>query len=129
VTPLDLGMDWIVAKSKDFLGRRSLARSDTARADRKQLVGLLTDDPKEVLPEGAQVVADAKVPPPTPMLGHVTSSYHSACVGRSIALAMVANGRNRLGDKVEVPLADGRVIPATIARPVFIDPEGARQHA
>jgi sarcosine oxidase subunit alpha len=129
VTPLDLGMDWIVAKNKDFLGRRSLARSDTARADRKHLVGLLTDDPKEVLPEGAQVVADAKVPPPTPMLGHVTSSYRSACVGRSIALAMVANGRNRLGDKVEVPLADGRVIPATIAKPVFIDPEGARQNA
>ena len=52
-------MDWIVAKSKDFLGRRSLARADTARADRKQLVGLLTEDPKDVLPEGAQIVADA----------------------------------------------------------------------
>ena len=29
ITPVDLGMDWIVAKNKDFLGRRSLARADT----------------------------------------------------------------------------------------------------
>ncbi len=59
VTPVDLGMDWIVAKGKDFLGRRSLSRADTARADRKHLVGLLTDDPKAVLPEGGQIVTDA----------------------------------------------------------------------
>src|SRR5262249_8017587 len=107
VTPIDLGMDWIVAKTKDFLRRRSLTRADTAGPDRKHLVGLLTDDPKDVLPEGAQLVTDAKVPPPTPMLGHVTSSYWSACAGRSIALAMIAGGRNRMGEKVEAPLADG----------------------
>ncbi len=44
VTPIDLGMDWIVSKKKDFIGRRSLSRADTARPDRKQLVGLLTDE-------------------------------------------------------------------------------------
>jgi sarcosine oxidase subunit alpha len=43
VTPYDLGMDWIVSQKKaDFLGKRSLSRPDTARAGRKQLVGLLT---------------------------------------------------------------------------------------
>ena len=42
ITPIDLGMDWIVAKDKDFLGRRSRERADTARSDRKHLVGLLT---------------------------------------------------------------------------------------
>src|SRR5258708_6950254 len=49
VTPLDLGFGALVAQDKDFLGRRSLRRSDTARPDRKQLVGLLPDDPAEVL--------------------------------------------------------------------------------
>ena len=45
VTPQDLGMDWIVSKVKpDFLGKRSFARADTSRADRKQLVGLLPLD-------------------------------------------------------------------------------------
>ena len=50
MTPVDLQMDWIISKKKyDFIGKRSLYRSDTIREDRKQLVGLLTDDPKEVL--------------------------------------------------------------------------------
>ena len=128
VTPVDLGMDWIVSKKKDFIGRRSLFRADTARPDRKHLVGLLTDNPQDVLPEGAQVVVGAKVPPPVPMLGHVTSSYWSACLGRSIALAMVQGGRDRMGQQVEVPLADGRVLRARIASPVFLDAEGARQN-
>ncbi len=126
ITPHDLGMDWIVSKAKkDFLGKRSLARVDTARSDRKHLVGLLTDNPSEVLPEGGQIVAELKDRPPMTMLGHVTSSYYSPNVGRSIALALVKNGRNRMGETVHVPLAD-RAIPATVSEPRFFDPEGKR---
>ena len=59
MTPIDLQMDWIVSKKKyDFIGKRSLYRSDTMREDRKQLVGLLTENPKEVLEEGAQIVSE-----------------------------------------------------------------------
>ncbi len=128
VTPIDLGMDWIVSKQKDFIGRRSLSRPDSVRTDRKQLVGLLTDDPKAVLPEGGQIVNDPRAPKPVPMEGHVTSSYFSATLGHSIALALVKGGHTRHGDKVHVPLADGRVLGATITKPVFYDPEGARQN-
>jgi len=129
VTPIDLCMDWIIGKGKgDFIGKRSLARSDTARQDRKQLVGLLTVDPLAVLPEGGQVVVDAGAPVPIPMLGHVTSSYFSACLGRSIALGLVTGGRRRHGQTVQVPLANGKVITAIIADPVFIDQHGERQH-
>ena len=128
VTPGDLGMDWIIAKGKDFIGRRSLSRSHMLRDDRKQLVGLLTADPTVVLPEGGQIVADASVPVPVPMLGHVTSSYFSASLGRSIALALVKGGRARAGETVEIPLTNGRSICAVIANPVFLDPEGARQN-
>jgi sarcosine oxidase, subunit alpha len=129
VTPLDLGMDWIVAKDKDFIGRRSLFRSDTAKAGRKQLVGLLTEDPAAVLPEGAQLVVDPKAPIPMPMEGHVTSSYESPALGRSIAMALVKGGLARMGEVLHAPLADGRVIRARIASPVFLDPEGTRQNA
>jgi sarcosine oxidase, subunit alpha len=129
VTPIDLGMSWVVAKGKGFIGRRSLARSDTARDDRKQLVGLLSENPDEILPEGGQIVATANAPVPIPMLGHVTSSYFSACLKRSIALALVKRGRERMGEKLDIPLADGRVIRAVVVNPVFIDPEGARQNA
>jgi sarcosine oxidase subunit alpha len=128
VTPIDLGMEWIVAKGKDFIGRRSLLRSDTARLDRKQLVGLLTERPHDVLPEGGQILPDAPATVPTHTHGHVTSSYFSACLDRSIALALVVNGRKRIGEIVRVLLDDRRMMMARIVKPVFIDPEGARQN-
>ncbi len=128
VTPVDLGLDWVLSKEKDFIGRRSLSRPDSMRKDRKQFVGLLTDDPTAVLPEGGQIVNDPQAATPVPMEGHVTSSYFSAVLGHSIALALVKGGHSRHGDKVYVPLADGRVLGATITKPVFYDPEGARQN-
>jgi len=128
VTPNDLGMDWALSKAKDFLGKRSLARPDCVRKGRKQLVGLLTENGVDVLPEGGQIVDDPAAPVPLPMIGHVTSSYYSACLGHPIALALVQDGRSRLGDIVHLPLADGRVLSARIGSPVFYDPEGVRQH-
>src|SRR4029453_18515839 len=126
VTPHDLGMGWIASKQKkDFLGKRSLTRRDTARDDRKQLVGLLTENPSEVIPEGGQIVAELKEKPPMAMLGHVTSSYYSPNCNRSIALALVKNGRSRLGETVYVPL-EGRIVRAKVAEPRFFDPEGKR---
>ena len=127
VTPLDLGMDWIVSKTKDFVGKRSLTREDMAKPDRKQLVGILTKDPLEVLPEGAQLVEAVLPQPPMPMLGHVTSSYYSPNCERSIALALIKGGQAKKGETVFAPLADGKVVPCVIAdSPVFFDPEGER---
>ncbi|CAM3611939.1 2Fe-2S iron-sulfur cluster-binding protein [Kibdelosporangium persicum] len=127
VTPHDLGMSWIVSRQKDFVGKRSLRRPDTARPDRKHLVGLLPVDPAELLPEGAQMVAsDAPLTPPVPMEGHVTSSYRSAVLERTFALALIKNGRHRIGETLLAPLGD-RVIAATVTEPVFYDKEGARR--
>jgi sarcosine oxidase subunit alpha len=128
VTPIDLGMGWAVSKAKDFLGKRSLTRVDTARQDRKQLVGLLTEDPKQVLQEGAQIVNQPSEKIPLPMLGHVTSSYHSACAGRSIALALVKNGFQRQGETIYVTTTDGKFVAAKISSTVFIDPQGEKQN-
>jgi len=126
VTPLDLGMDWIVSKTKDFIGKRSLARPDMSKPDRKQLVGLLTEDPEEVLPEGAQLVERVLSKPPMPMIGHVTSSYMSPNAGRSIALALVKGGRARMGQTVLAPLEGGKTVACKVVGPVFFDPEGER---
>ena len=126
VTPVDLGMDWIVSKKKDFIGKRSLSRSDTDRPNRKQLVGLKTQDPSRVLPEGAQLVNTPHAERPVPMVGHVSSSYYSANLGHSIALALVKGGLSRMGGTVYAHLMDGSVVPATISSPVFFDPENER---
>ncbi|MCQ4043348.1 sarcosine oxidase subunit delta family protein [Streptantibioticus rubrisoli] len=128
VTPQDMGMDWVVSKKKsDFVGKRSHSRVDTARTDRKHLVGLLPEDPSVLLPEGGQLVERDRLPePPVPMLGHVTSSYRSATLGRTFALALVRGGRQRVGQRLYVPVGE-ELVPVTVANPVFYDPEGARR--
>jgi sarcosine oxidase subunit alpha len=133
VTPVDLGMSWIVSQDKgDFLGRRGLARADNVREGRRQFVGLLTDDPAVVVPEGGQIVSEADAGrighPPVPMLGHVTSSYLSPALERSIALALIADGRRLIDGKVAV-VARGRAVMARVTEPRFYDREGARLHA
>jgi sarcosine oxidase subunit alpha len=128
VTPGDAGLGWAINTSKgDFVGKRSLARAAMAHPERKQLVGLLTEDPNLVLEEGAQLVADAVGSIRRTMLGHVTSAYHSATLGRSIALAMVSAGRARINTDLFVSMPS-HTVRVRVADPVFYDPAGARQH-
>ena len=125
MTPVDLQMDWIISKKKyDFIGKRSLYRSDTIREDRKQLVGLLTDDPNEILEEGAQIVKDENKKPVN-MLGHVTSSYFSPTLKKSIALAVLKEGKKLKGQKLLVPMID-KTIKVTVSDTVFLDKENER---
>jgi sarcosine oxidase, subunit alpha len=127
VTPHDLGMSWMVRKDEsDFVGRRSLRRADLVRDGRKQLVGLLPVDPEVLLPEGAQLVIEDTGVIPMPMIGHVTSSYRSAALGRTFALAMVNGGRGLMGREVYAPLPDG-TITVVVTDPVFYDKEGTRR--
>jgi sarcosine oxidase subunit alpha len=128
VTPHDLGMEWIVsAKKPDFVGKRSFARPSDQDPQRKHLVGLLPRDPAFLLPEGAQLVGTPTLPePPVPMLGHVTSSYRSAELGRTFALALVRGGRDRIGQTLHVPVG-GTTVPVEVTSPVFVDPEGTRR--
>ena len=128
MTPIDLQMNWIVSKKKyDFIGKRSLYRSDTMRDDRKQLVGLLTENPDEVLEEGAQIVANFNKSP-VEMLGHVTSSYYSPNLKKSIALGFVRGGKNMMGQKLIIPM-ENKKINVTVADPVFLDKENKRLNA
>ncbi len=130
VTPDDVGLAGMIAKTKvDFVGKRSLARPDVvATTGRKQLIGLMTEDPKLVLDEGAQIVADPNQPIPMRMLGHVTSSYWSPNCNRSIALALVADGRSLMGKTLHITTPDG-FTRATVSEPVFFDTKGERVNA
>jgi sarcosine oxidase subunit alpha len=127
VTPQDLGYGWAVSQRKgDFVGRRSHRRPDALREDRKQLVALLTDDARTRVEEGTQVVLSPGDAVPVPMLGHVSSSYDSAALGRPFALALVRAGSARVGETVHLA-HDGRWVPATVHDPVLYDPEGLRR--
>ena len=126
-TPDDVGFGGLVSKKKaDFIGKRSLEQAELKRPNRKQLVGLLTEDPNEVLPDGAYAVAEVKDKPPMKMIGQVTSTYMSPTLGRSIAMALIENGRARMGETISFPLAGGKVVKAKITSHVFYDQDGGR---
>ena len=78
-----------------------------------------------MLEEGAQIVADPKQPVPMKMIGHVTSSYWSENCGRSIALALLAGGRDRMGETIHIPMPNG-TIEAEVTGMVFFDEKGDR---
>lgn len=135
VTPHDLGMGWVVSTKKDFVGNRSFARAGYVHTGRKQMVALLPEDHTLRLPEGAQVVEPADAPSaplqgpastPIPMIGHVTSSYHSQAIGRSFALALVKDGRDRIGTRLMASF-DGQFVPVEVHDMVVYDKEGARR--
>ena len=132
VTPIDINFNWMIGKKKkDFIGKRSLTRSDTTREDRKQLVGIIPLDKSEFIEEGQHVVERERLPDPikTPVeyLGHVSSSYHSPNLNHCIAMAMIKGGNKLMGSKLFVSSSYGaRNIPVEVVSPVFIDPENKR---
>jgi sarcosine oxidase subunit alpha len=133
-TPYDLNMSWIVSKKKEFIGKRSFQLPYLKATGRLQLVGLLPETHEEVIPEGAYITVLNAQPDDhgkTPHTGYVTSSYHSPALSGAFALALVADGLNRMGEVVAVPIpmAIGRkkVLRATICDSIFIDKENIRR--
>jgi sarcosine oxidase, subunit alpha len=121
VDPHDLGMSWIMSKKKsDFIGKRSVDLRRAGGMVRRELVGLLPDDPNCPIPEGAPLTPGGQK---RATEGFVTACVWSVVNSRWVALALLENGRARQGEKAHVRLKDS-IIPATITAPVFHDPDG-----
>jgi sarcosine oxidase, subunit alpha len=128
-TPYDLNMSWIVSKKKEFIGKRSFQLSYLKATGRLQLVGLLSENDDEIIPEGAYITLLNAQPDEHGKTGHtgfVTSAYYSPTLGRAFALALVANGLDRMGEVVAVPIGK-KVLRATICNSIFIDKENIRR--
>ncbi|UWR31236.1 sarcosine oxidase subunit alpha family protein [Sulfitobacter sp. W002] len=129
VIPQDLGLNWAISKKKDdYLGKRAQQRSHMQDPTRWKLVGLETTD-GSTLPDGAYALGEGenengqKV-----MQGRVTSTYHSPTLDRGIAMGLVLNGPDRMGEVLTFPGTDGKTYEAMIVDPVFYDPKGEKQN-
>jgi sarcosine oxidase subunit alpha len=127
VIPQDLNLQWALSKKKeDYLGKRAHQRSHMADPDRWKLVGLETLD-KSVLPDGAYAVEEGvNANGQRNMFGRVTSTYYSSNLERGIAMGLVKNGPDRMGEVIDFPKVDGTIIKAKIIDPVIYDKEGAK---
>ena len=129
VNPFDAGYGWAVDMSKaDFIGHRSLVRDANAGGVRPEVVGLLPEDPSFVPPDGSPLVETGAPLQSPPVIGYVSQGCHSPNVERSIALAVLDDGRRRIGDRITIA-AVGRRAEALVARPCFVDPEGERMRS
>ena len=132
VTPVDINFNWMIGKKKkDFIGKRSLKRSDTIREDRKQLVGVVPLNKSQYIEEGQHIVEcenlPRKIKTPINYLGHISSSYHSPNLKHCISMAMIKGGNKLMGKKLYVSTSKGtKNIPVEIVSPVFIDPDNKR---
>ncbi len=129
VIPQDLNLGWAISKKKaDYLGKRGQERSYLADPDRWKLVGLETLD-GSVLPECAYAVAPGvNANGQRNVQGRITSTYFSPTLGRGIAMALVKNGPDRMGEILDFPGDGGKVHQARIVDPVFYDKEGEKQN-
>jgi sarcosine oxidase subunit alpha len=126
-TPDDLGLGRMASRKKDAIGVRALDFPALQEDGRKQLVGLIAEDPAAAFPQGAQVTAEALGDQPRPALGHVTSYAYSSELKRMVALALLWDGRALHGQTVHVvsPIM-GMAAAAKVADSIMIDPEGER---
>lgn len=123
VDPYDLGMGWIMSSAKpDFIGKRALEIRRGANLPRRELVGLLFEDNNRLVDENAPITPGGRREPSE---GFVTACVWSVMQNRAIALALLSNGRSRIGETVYIRMKND-VVPAQVTSSCFHDSAGER---
>jgi sarcosine oxidase subunit alpha len=119
--PHDLGMSWIMSRGKtDYIGKKAAEIRQSMNPSRRQLVGLLPDDPDHLIDESAPITAGGER---VASEGFITACVWSVVHNRVIALALLENGRSRLDETVYIRRL-GEVVTAKVTAPCFYDPDG-----
>jgi len=125
-TARDLGLERMLKKSGDYIGRVLAERPALNAPDRPRLVGIRAIDPsfERRLRGGAHLV---EKPDSSESLGWVTTVTFSVELERWIGLAMLRNGAARKGQRLHAafPLKNESVA-VEITSPHHVDPEHER---
>ena len=125
--PYDNGLDGLVSKRKDFIGKRSLNRKAFIAQDRQKVVGVVPLDKNTSIPEGSHLVKDANAKLPNPKLGHISASCWSVEYNNPFSLAILKDGKNMIGKKLfALCPVKNKSIPVEIVSSHYVDPKGER---
>ncbi|MEL7090318.1 MAG: sarcosine oxidase subunit alpha family protein [Pseudomonadota bacterium] len=127
VTAFDIGMDRMMARGKDFIGKTMAARAGLTEDSRLRMVGLKPSGPVKQLTAGAKLYTLGEDPVRAHDQGHVTSVGYSPTLEHFIGLAFVEDGPSRVGEHLRmVDHVRGIAATVEVCDPVFFDPEGGR---
>ena len=125
--PYDVSLEGMLSKKKDFIGKRSLTREAFLNPKREKVVGVIPLDKKTTIPEGSHLVKDGNASPPNPKLGHVSASCWSVEYNNPFSLAIIQDGKNRIGEKLyAVSPLNNKNIAVEIVSSHYVDPKGER---
>ena len=120
----DLGLERLMKKQGDFIGRTLAQRAALASPQRLQLVGVRPSDRTQRLRNGSQLVApEAR----DESLGYLTSVTPSVEFEGWVGLALLRGGRQRLGARLlaRSPVHE-EATEVQILGPHMLDPENTR---
>jgi sarcosine oxidase subunit alpha len=126
VTASDLGLGRMLRAGGGHIGADLAARPALTAPGRAQLVALRPTAPGTIA-AGGHLFAQGAALAPENDLGHVTSACHSPTLGHALALALLRDGRARMGETLRLwdGLRGTDQLVEVIA-PAQYDPEGGR---
>jgi sarcosine oxidase subunit alpha len=126
-TAHDLGFERMLKAEGDFVGRVLAQRPGSTSMQRRQLVALRPTDSAARLIAGMILIDPAA---PKTNIGDVTSCTPSVLIDGWIGLALLADGRRRIGSRLlAVSPLHGESVEVEITTPHWFDPENTRVRA
>lgn len=127
VTAFDIGMQRMVSRNKDCIGKTMSERPGLMDRNRARLVGLKPVGAVKLMTAGAHLYGRGDDPVRRNHQGYVTSNCYSPTLEMTLALAFLHRGPDRVGEVVKmVDHVRGVEALCEVVDPVFLDPEGGR---
>ena len=126
-TAFDIGMQGMMSRKKDFIGKTASQRPGLMEESRERLVGLKPVGDVRQLTAGAHLFNADDPAIRENDQGYVTSVGFSPTLGHYIGLGFLKHGPERIGETIRmVDHLRGVETTCEVCNPVFFDPEGGR---
>ena len=127
-TPVNLGLNGLMAKRKDYIGKTLSSREKLS--GNETMVGFLSVNPSDKLTNGSHFVNIGDEILPENDQGHMSSVAYSPILERYIGIGFLKNGKDRYDETLKaIDFLQNNHVEVKVVSPHFIDPNGDRLRA